>query len=160
MTIKKAYVGIVEFLELNSNKKVSTILEELKTMCEATNSGGSEIGKTFLKDAEGTTIAIYCYYFKQWFPLSHVEVGVKNGTASGFNTMCKEGVSLWTKQQRIAKQSGEQLLNDIGSGLVTIDQMPTIRAKIEEDRQVVVAPTQAEYFFNTAEEVLAFINQE
>ena len=32
-TIKKDYVALVQFLENNKTKKVSTILEELKSMC-------------------------------------------------------------------------------------------------------------------------------
>ena len=137
MTIKKAYVELVEFLELNKNKKVSTILDELKGMCES-KSGGSDVGKTFLKDEDGKVIAIYCYYHKVWEPLSEVEYGVKTNTASGFNTMCKAGVSSWTKQQRVATKSKAELLTKLGSGEIEVTELSDLQEQIETERVKIV----------------------
>lgn len=148
MTIKKAYVELIAFLEENKTKKVSSIIEELRVMCEAKNASSSDTGTTFLKDDEGVVIAIYCYYHKCWEPLSHVEYGAKKGTASGYNTMCKEGVSCWTKQQRIAKQSKELLLDKLSSGELELIDLQHAQDEIEVKRKEIVASTHDFCFSN------------
>ena len=115
MNTKKAYIEIIKFLEANSNKKVSTILSEVKAMTQSKNSSNVE-GRTFYKDDEDNTIAIFCYYFKKWMRLDEVEFGLKANTASGYNTMCKVGVSNWTKQQRVAKLSVCDFHKCLGGG--------------------------------------------
>jgi len=132
-TIKKDYLSIVAFLEENKNKKVSTILDELKSMCtKKTND------KTFELDEEGNVTRVYCYYHKCWEDVSIYTYGPKKNTASGLNTMCKEGVSQWTKQQRVAKQAKEALLTKLGTGELTVDDLPTEQALIEEMRIAIV----------------------
>jgi hypothetical protein len=157
MTIKKAYLEVIAHLEANSNKKVSSVLEDIKAMCEAKNGGGSDIGKTYLKDSEGNTIAVYCYYFKKWMPTSQVMFGNKVNTASGLNTMCKEGVSLWTKQQREAKKANEQLLTDLGDSTITVEELPAKREAIEADRKIIKDAEDTTHHYDTAEEVLEAI---
>jgi len=134
MTIitKKAYVELVEFLETNKNKKVSTILEAVKAM---TRQKASQ--KTFLTDDKGEVIAIYCYYHKQWELLSDVEYGKKASSSTGFNTMCKLGVSKWTKQNRAVKQVGETVLSMLESGAIGADEIAEAKAKlINEAKQI------------------------
>lgn len=160
MNIKKNFVEIIAFLEANQDKKIKSILEEVKTLCSAKSSGGSEIGTTFLKDENDNTIAIFCYYFKKWMPLGQVEFGQKVNTASGYNTMCKEGVSNWTKQQRQASQEKENLLTQLSEGTITVEDLPRLQAEIEERRKVIVTPKDATYHFETAESVLAFIKEQ
>lgn len=139
MTIKKAYVELIQFLESNSAKKVSTILEEAKAMCEAKNSSGSDNGKTVLRDEEGNVVAIFCYYHKKWEPLCDVEYGAKKSTSSGYNTMCKEGVSNWTKQQRRAKVSKESLLEQLSEGTLDVNDLPQHQELIEDERTKVIS---------------------
>lgn len=158
--IKKAYIEVIALLEANKNKKVSTILEDVKALCEAKNSGGSEIGTTFLKDENEETIAIFCYYFKKWMPLSEVVFGKKANTASGYNTMCKEGVSNWTKQQRIAKNEKENLLNDLSEGTIQVEDLGTLKEAIEVGRKMIVESTQDMYHFETSDSVLGYIASE
>lgn len=158
MTIKKAYVELIAFLEANSNKKVSTILAEAKEMCEAKNSSMSDTGTTFLKDEDGEVTAIFCYYFKKWMPLCDVEFGAKKNTASGYNTMCKSGVSAWTKQQRVAKKAGEELLTKVGSGEIAVEDIKAEQAKIEETRKAIIDCE--EINFDTSEEVLKYLAEE
>lgn len=155
MTIKKAYVELVAFLEANENKKVKTILSELKAMCEAKNSSGSDTGSTFIKDEDENVVAIYCYYFKRWMPLCDVEFGAKKNTASGFNTMCKSGVSLWTKQQRVAKRAKELLLDQVSSGEITVEQLPELQASIEEARKLIAECDEVN--FETSDELNAYL---
>ena len=75
MSIKKSYVEIVNFLEDNKEKKVSSILDEILSMVESKKSPS-----TVLMDAEGNVIAIFCYYHKQWELFSEVEYGSKANT--------------------------------------------------------------------------------
>lgn len=151
-TIKKAFVEIATILNENSNKKVSTILPQLLELMTAKSSGGSDIGKTFLKDDNGEVFAVYCYYHKQWELISECEYGAKKGTASGLNTMCKEGVSHWTKQQRKAKKAKEALLDSIASGDIEVSDLADKQAEIEEAK-VVIVPREDGHGYATADEV-------
>jgi len=155
-TIKKAYVGIAELLEANKNKKVSTILPQLMELMTAKSSGGSDIGKTFLKDDNGEVFAVYCYYHKQWELTSECEYGAKKGTASGLNTMCKEGVSRWTKQQRVAKKTESLLLSAVASGDIEVSDLTDKQAEIEEAKQVIVAREDAQGYSTADETIKAF----
>lgn len=127
--IKKDFVALIEFLEENKTKKVSTILEELKGMCSKKTND-----KTFKVDDDGNVTHVFCYYHKQWEDISLYAYGPKKNTASGLNTMCKEGVSNWTKQQRVAKQERADLLTQLGSGELSIDDLPQAEKDIEQDR--------------------------
>jgi len=111
MTIKKQYQEIISFLESNKNKKVASILSELKSMTES-----KVRTKTFVKDTDGNVIAIFCYFHKQFELVSKVPYGIKKTSTTGLNTMCKVGVKAWTKQQKSIKQVDgiilEKLVND------------------------------------------------
>jgi hypothetical protein len=154
-TIKKAYVEIAELLNANSNRKVSTILPQLLELMTAKSSNGSDIGKTFLKDDNGEVFAVYCYYHKQWELTSECEYGSKKGTSSGLNTMCKEGVSNWTKQQRQSKKSKDELLNLVATGEVEVCDLASAQEAIEEAKQVIVA-REDKHGYSSADQVLMF----
>lgn len=134
---KKQYVELVAFLEANKNKKVSTILDEVLEMCVA-KKGGSN-GKTFMTNEAGEVTHVYCWYHKEWEDVTVAEYGAKKGTASGLNTMCKQGVSSWTKAQRLAKQAESNMLNSVVAGEVEASEIPTLRAEIEATRTTIVA---------------------
>ena len=125
--IKKAYLDIVELLQANENKKVSTLLPQILELCEA-----KVLSKTFEKDDEGVTTKVFCYYHKVWEDVTECEYGAKKGTASGLNTMCKEGVRAWTKAQRDAKKAKEELLSKVASGEIDpsclLDELANIEA--------------------------------
>ena len=137
--VKKAYVELARILNENADRKVKSILPELMEIMTSKGSGGSDIGKTFLKDEDGNVFAVYCYYHKKWELTSECEYGSKKGTATGLNTMCKEGVSNWTKQQRIAKKAKEQLLSQIADGELSVEELPQAQADIEAERDIIVA---------------------
>lgn len=132
--IKKDFVALIAFLEANSTKKVSTILEEAKLMCTKKSND-----KTFKLNDLGEVTEVYCYYHKQWEDVTVCEYGPKANTASGLNTMCKVGVSNWTKQQRVAKIQRSDLLTQLGSGELTIEELPEAEALIEANRNVIIA---------------------
>jgi hypothetical protein len=153
--IKKAFVELVALLEENSNKKVSTVMPQiLELVTKSKNSGGSETGKTFAKDEEGNVVAVYCYYHKAWELVANVEYGKKASTASGLNTMCKEGVSQWTKQNRAATKAKEDLLAKVSTGEIAVEDIGEAQERIEEDRKVIV-PREDGHAFETLEEALA-----
>lgn len=134
--IKKQYVELVEFLEANKGKKISSIIDEVRAMCEA-KKGGSD-GKTFEKDEEGNVVRVFCWYHKEWEDVATTEYGTKKGTATGLNTMCKQGVSAWTKQQRVAKQAKNDVLNRIMSGELTTEEAQPLLAEIEDARTTII----------------------
>lgn len=153
--IKKAYQPIVDLLNANQGKKVSEILAQVTELASAKTARA--VGYASLKDAEGKTVAILDYYFKRWMPLvgdKKVDVGAKQGTATGYNTMSKAGVSEWTKQNRIAKQAREQLLKDVGAGTVKHTDLNAKLAEIDAASKVIV-PT--ELGFATEAEVRKYL---
>ena len=128
MNIKKQFQAIHSFLEDNKAKKVSTILSELTSMMEA-----KVASKTFILDDEGNVESIYCYYHKEWELVANTPYGVKASTASGLNTMCKQGVSHWTKQQRVLKVGKSQLLDDVADGSILAEEIPSLIELLEEE---------------------------
>jgi len=110
ITVKKTYQDLVEFLQENKNKKVSTILPTVLEMTKQKNNL-----KTHLVH-NGKVFAIFCYYHKQWELLEHVEYGQKASSATGYNTMCKIGVSKWTKQNNKIKKIGSSILAMLETG--------------------------------------------
>lgn len=157
MAIKKAYQDIVSLLEANADKKVSSILEQVVALASAKGGGGG--AGAFIKDAKGTTVAIFDYYFKRWMPLvgtKAVEFGAKANTATGLNSMCKEGVSHWTKAQRVAKQANADLLTRVASGEIQPSDIAAEQAKIEATRQEIIE-TEMGFHTDDKEKLLKYL---
>jgi hypothetical protein len=135
MTIKKQFVELVELLESNKDKKVSSLLDQVIAMAES-----KKKDSVVIKNADGTIKAIYCYYHKQWELLEEVEYGSKKSSASGFNTMCKLGVSAWTAKQVKAKADKEEILIGVQNGEIDpseikfkLDEVEAIRKTFGQD---------------------------
>lgn len=158
MQIKKQYEEVYAFLEANKNKKVSSILPDLIALMQS-KSGGSDIGKTFLKNEAGDVIAVFCYYHKKWEDVSVAELGAKANTATGLNTMCKEGVSSWSKQQRIYKKANEELLQLVAKGELSPEELPSRMEALEQARKTIEVRSD-EHGYNTADEFLASLTVE
>lgn len=151
MTIKKQYEEIYAFLEANKNKKIATVFDDVIALMSS-KQGGSDIGKTFLKDAEGNVTHVYCYYHKKWESVSVAEYGVKTNTATGLNTMCKEGVSSWSKQQRIYKKTNEALLKQVASGELSPEDLQAQMDIAEQERKTIEVRND-EHGFDTVEDI-------
>ena len=137
MTIKKQFVELNALLELNKNKKVSTILPQLiEIMSRKNNSSGQ--ANTFHKTEDGEIVAIYCYYHKQWELVNKAEYGAKANTATGLNTMCKEGVSNWTKQQRTKKKAEVAMLTQLSSGELLPEEIVDAQYDIAEEAKLIL----------------------
>ncbi|NCB95310.1 MAG: hypothetical protein EOM35_02400 [Negativicutes bacterium] len=157
-TVKKAYQDIVNLLEANPDVKVSKILPQVIELAEAKNGAGA--GTAFMKDAKGNVVAVLDYYFKRWMPVvgsKAVDFGAKAKTATGLNSMCKEGVSHWTKQQREAKNANAMLLTKVASGEVKPADIAKEQEKIEAARKAIV---KTDLGFATQDELLAYLKKE
>ena len=84
-----------------------------------------------------------------------VEFGEKKSSASGLNSMCKHGMSNWTKQNNAAKKEKEQLLVRVANEEVDAAAVPA-ELKAIDDRKDAIVPLEGEYQgFDTLEECLA-----
>ena len=152
--IKKAYTSIVELLQANPDAVVSEVLPQVLELASAKSGGGGSRATTFHKNDEGKVIAIKCYYFGKWMSPLDMEFGKKASSATGFNSMCKEGVSHWTKQQRAYKQAQSALLKDVADGTVAAEDLAAVMVELEEARDK-VEPMSADCGHDTLEELLA-----
>ena len=134
MTIKKSYAEIISFLEANATKKVSAILADKDFLLLVSQ---TRQAKTFLTDEHGEVIAIYCYYHKQWELLSEVDYGKKASSTTGYNTMCKVGVSKWTKQNNAVKQVGEQVLEMLEQGKIQASEIQSTKDALLANAKII-----------------------
>ncbi len=151
MNIKKPYVDLVNFLMANENKKISSILGEVLLMCES-----KKQDSTVIKDSNGEVIAVYCWYHKQYELLKDVPYGAKANSTTGFNTMCKVGVSKWTKAQRDAKNALAELLTKVSKGEVEPADIVKQQQDIEAKR-LTIDTTDMPIGYASEEEVLNHI---
>ena len=133
MTIKNQFQEIIDFLEVNKSKKISSILDEVKILASK-----KQNSKCFEVDEDGKVTRIFCYYHKQWEDLSTHEYGTKKHSSSGYNSMCKIGVRNWTSQQNEKKKALTNLLSDLTSGTISVDDLPQIQLEIEENAKRIV----------------------
>ena len=138
--IKKAYAELYSILVENKNKKVATILPQLVELMSAKQSQ-----KNFITNDEGEVTHVFCYYHKQWEDVTVAEYGAKKHSASGLNTMCKEGVSAWTKQQRIKKEAKAKLLEDLAGGNIEQSEVSSKLKDIEESAKAIVTRADGHY---------------
>lgn len=136
MAIKKQFEEIHALLEANKNKQVKTIMADLLALMQS-KSSGSDLNRTFIKDDEGNVTYVYCYYHKKWESVKIAEYGVKANTATGLNTMCKEGVSSWTKQQRAFKKAQAELLKQVAEQALSPEELPALMEELEANRKVI-----------------------
>jgi hypothetical protein len=150
--IKKQFKEVYEFLMKNQEKKVGDILPMLTQLMSSKNQE-----RSYLADEDGNIIAIHCYYHKKWELVDYVEYGKKASTATGLNTMCKEGVRMWTKQQNEAKKAREILLAKVAAGTLNTEQLAEELRKIETERhRIEPLPSSFDrYSYETKEEALA-----
>ena len=158
-TIKKQYQELhsllMSALEEKPKVQLNTLMPQIIALMEA-KKGGSDKGTTFLKDDEGNVVAVYCYYHKKWELVEHIAYGKKANTATGLNTMCKEGVSCWSKQQRTYNKAKDELLMQLSQG-EELDIAEEL-AKLEVARKEVLTHTDQEHSFDTHEELTAYLN--
>jgi len=127
-TIKTQYQDVHNLLQDNAGKKLTTkLMDQFVELMQS-----KVMAKTFKKDDEGIVTHVYCYYHKEWENISEIDYGKKASTSTGLNTMCKQGVSNWTKQQRVMKLAKAKLLDDVASGEVEASELANSIALIDE----------------------------
>ena len=131
--VKKIYQPLIQLLNDNSNKKVSTLLPQILELVQS-----KQMNKTFQTDENDVVTHVFCYYHKKWEPVTDVEYGSKKNTSHGLNTMCKEGVSNWSKQQRDFKKGKESLLDQVSKGTLAPSEVEGELEKLEEMRNEIV----------------------
>lgn len=151
MAIKKQFEEIYALLEANKNKQIKTVMADLLVLMQS-KSSGSDLNRTFIKDDEGNVTYVYCYYHKKWESVKVAEYGVKANTATGLNTMCKEGVSSWTKQQRAFKKAQADLLQAVANQELSPEELPALMEQLEVERKTVEVRND-EHGFDTAEDI-------
>lgn len=154
MQIKKVFSEVNALLEANKDQLVSSLMPQLLALMSA-KVGGSEVGSTHLKDDQGNVIAIYCYYHKCWELLADHTYGLKAGTTTGYNSMCKLGVNQWTTQQRLAKKAKEALLTKLQNGELAIEDLAHEQELIERQRTNIVMAENYPRSFGSLEELKA-----
>jgi len=152
MNVKKQYEELAVFLEANKAKKVNTIMPQLIEMMQRKNNASGQ-SSTFVKDEDGNVVAVYCYYHKMWELVSKAEYGSKKGTATGLNTMCKQGVSMWTKQQRVKKQEEAAILNSVASGELAVENIAAKQEEIAEKSKL-IEPRADGHGYESADEAM------
>lgn len=163
--VKKAFQPIVDVLEANKDAKVSQILGQILELAAAKVNRTS--GEVAVYDTKGKVVALYDYFLKRWMPVvgtKAVEFAPKAGTTTGFQGMSKVGMSLWTSQQRVAKQNELNILKQVSKGELPVDQIEAKQAEIEAARKA--TPTVdaqgnpiTNYGFGTMEELIAYLTE-
>ena len=153
--VKKAFHPLVTLLDENRDSTVESILAEVLTLVAPKQRGATtgSSSKNHIKDTEGNVVAVLDYYFKRWMPLVGdlaVEFGAKANSVTGLNSMCKEGVSNWTTQQRAAKTAMASLLEQVEAGEIAVEDIAAERASIDEAKTAVIA---TDLGFDTREEL-------
>ena len=151
--IKKAFQPIVSLLQANPDVKVKTLMDQVLELATAKSAGGGD-ASTFHKDANGNVVAIRCYYHQLWMNPAVAEFGKKTGSASGYNTMCKDGLSKWNKQQTQYKNGKDALLDQVAKGEVQVADIAARTEELEAARKAII-PREDGYGFATLEECLA-----
>lgn len=152
--IKKVFEPIVALLAANTGVLVEDILEQVQELAAAKSGGGGGVASTFHRNEAGEVDAVLCYYHKLWMDPRVADFGAKKTSASGLNSMCKDGVSKWTKQQREAKNAESEILNLVATGELDAADIPEALAEAKEKASR-IEPREDGYGFATLEECLA-----
>lgn len=137
-TIKKAYQAIASLLASNMDAQVSDIYAQFEELASAKAGGGGGRATTFHRDEEGNITALYCAYFKQWFPVDgEVEFGKKASTQSGYNNYSKQGLALWNKQLNEFKKGREALLLEVAANPELAADLQTRLDELEDARAII-----------------------
>lgn len=158
MSIKKAFAPILSVLttalEQNPKARVSDIIDEVTALASAKSGSGGGKATTFHRNEAGEVIGIKDYYFGKWMDPRVAEFSPKKSSASGFNSMSKEGTSNWTKQNAAYKKGKEELLEQLAAGTVSQGDLATHLQALEDAKSTVIAQKDG-YGFDTLEELLA-----
>lgn len=148
--VKKVFEDVYQILIDNQNKKVSSILPDLlEIMSRQKNSSGQTKNHHTI---DGEVVAIFCWYHKKWELSEHY--GKKANSTTGLNTFCREGVSVWTKNQRLKKQIESDLLKEVMAGAVKPEELPAIKEERMKELDS-ITPREDGHGYDNLEDLLA-----
>lgn len=161
LTIKKDYEPVMALfktaIEIASQNKVKKSTIELMQaeynkaleLTASKNSNGSG-SKSTAYWQDGKLVAVFCYYHKKWELVDHIEYGKKAGTKTGLNTMCKEGTSAWTRQNRQKQKHQDDMMKKLLAKEITAEEVTPYNATIEPHGD-------EDHSFDTLEQLQAFL---
>lgn len=154
MAIKKVFQPLMSLLAANMGATVETIYAQAEALVSAKVGGGGGKATNFHRADDGTVIAVFDYAFKVWVDPRLVEFGPKAGTPTGLNTMCKAGVSAWTKLQADFKKGKDAVVAELLAGKISSDEAQEQIAALEEARNATPALPADIQGFETLEDCL------
>lgn len=156
--VKVAFHGIITHLLDHPDHKVKSITADAIKMCSAKQRTPRVL--THIRNVAGEVVGIKDLYFGRWMPLvgdKAVEFGVKTGSSTGMNPMCKLGLSQWSKQQSKARNDSLAILEDLKNGSLELKDIPKREAEIEAEKNAVI---ETEMGFETKEELVEYLEDE
>lgn len=155
-TIKKAFQPIMVVLAaaVTAGTTTQETYDECLALTVAKVGAGGGKASNFHKDEAGVVVAVKCYYHKLWMDPRVAEFGNKASSASGLNSMCKDGVSKWTKAQAEAKKQSAAILDKVTAGELKPKNIPEEQERIAAEAATIL-PREDGYGFATLEECLA-----
>ena len=116
---------LILFLDKNKEKKVSSVINEVREMCSKFGGGGGD--SVSLYDKNNKLVGLKCWYFEKWCCVIEgddrfIVFGLKVKNSSGFNNMSKRGCSLWYNGYNKFKKGELDLLrSSVGSGISEVE---------------------------------------
>jgi hypothetical protein len=153
-SVKKVFQPLMTLLTANQSSKVSALMDQINELVSAKVGGGGGKATTFHRLADNTVAAVKCYYFQQWMDPRVVDFGAKAGSATGLNSMCKAGLSAWTKQQSVFKKAKEALLAEVAAGNVAPAEINDRIAELEQARDAIIEVPAEIQAFDSLEDCL------
>lgn len=147
---------LLNVLNENKNRKVGSIIDEIMSIPFPDKIEKQKRQNTFLLDKHNNTFAIFCYYHKQWELVSTTDYGKKSNTKTGLNTMCKEGVRNWTKQQKEYTKVSQSILDKLMNEEITNEEAQEIKQQAQSDKDTIVPSTTEGY---SLEEILVLLEE-
>lgn len=165
-TIKKDYQAVMSLFAqaietLKTNKVKKSVIEEVTAqyneavfITSSKKSNGSGSSSTAYFDEDRNLVAVFCYYHKKWELVSNIEYGKKAGTKTGLNTMCKEGTSAWTKNNRALQKQKDALTQQMLKGELTHDEF---KQQYENISFAIEPHSDEEHSFATLDDLKAYL---
>lgn len=152
-TVKKQFKPLYDLLNTNRDKTVEEVLPSILEL--VAKAQGSRDSSVFHRNADGEVVAIKCYYHKLWMDPRIVDWGLKANTNTGYNNMCKDGVSKWTRRNNQLKALDASILDKVSSGEIEINKIEEVRTKLQAELNV-IEPREDGYGFETLQECIEY----
>jgi hypothetical protein len=158
--VRKTFVPMIDFLNANANKRVSTLLP---TLLEMASSRTAQNDHVFYDAITGEVYAVLCYYHQKYEIVGtekgQADYGNKAGSVTGLNNQCKEGTNAYSKRNREYKAANTELMNQLLSGKLTGEEGPAQKAAIDAAFLVVI-PREDKVGFASKDELHAGAGKE